>query len=348
MKRLTKSIAASLAVIALSAGLSSAQANTTAPDLEHMVPGVTYTAEQLGMKIDVPPAGFDPVTASDADLAKYHFPARPDKTTHPAEYAKWYAHMSKVKNLKFIVPEFKALGQKAGTITPYSDPIWSGYVARTTAATGVQADLFVPTLSSAGQPLGTTAYSVHWVGLGGYGENSVIQNGVGAYENVDSQGGTTPVYFAWWEVYPWNGITALANFNVYPGDYCYFETDYNPSNGSATFTFYDYTQSEYTIFTPNNGGTPINFSQYYHGDYAEWISELPQSYPSGQPFPYLANFGTAQYVDPMVKENSSWNPDYDYNLLQLYMYNPATGNHRDDTNSLDSNGSFTITWKHYN
>jgi hypothetical protein len=36
-----------------------------------------------------PPEGFDPLSASDAELAKYGFPPRPDLRKAPALYAQW-------------------------------------------------------------------------------------------------------------------------------------------------------------------------------------------------------------------------------------------------------------------
>jgi hypothetical protein len=36
-----------------------------------------------------PPQGFDPLSASDAELAKYGFPPRPDRRNAPALYDQW-------------------------------------------------------------------------------------------------------------------------------------------------------------------------------------------------------------------------------------------------------------------
>ena len=45
------------------------------------IPGIHTYAE--------PPKGFNPVTATDVDLATYGFPARPDKQAKPDQYAQW-------------------------------------------------------------------------------------------------------------------------------------------------------------------------------------------------------------------------------------------------------------------
>ena len=53
------------------------------------IPGIHTYAE--------PPKGFNPVTATDVELATYGFPVRPDKQAHPNEYTQWERHMKLAK-----------------------------------------------------------------------------------------------------------------------------------------------------------------------------------------------------------------------------------------------------------
>ncbi len=53
------------------------------------IPGIRSYAE--------PPKGFNPVTATDEDLATYGFPPRPDKLAHANEYAQWERAMKLAK-----------------------------------------------------------------------------------------------------------------------------------------------------------------------------------------------------------------------------------------------------------
>ena len=53
------------------------------------IPGIRTYAE--------PPKGFNPVTASDVDLATYGFPPRPDKQADPDSYAQWERAMRAAK-----------------------------------------------------------------------------------------------------------------------------------------------------------------------------------------------------------------------------------------------------------
>ena len=44
---------------------------------------------KASVKSTPPPAGFDPLTASQDDLKKFAFPVRPDRRLQPTEYAFW-------------------------------------------------------------------------------------------------------------------------------------------------------------------------------------------------------------------------------------------------------------------
>ena len=52
-----------------------------------------------------PPAGFNPLTASDAELDYYGFPPRPDAATAPGDYAFW-AHIVTLPS-KRVTPTFQ-------------------------------------------------------------------------------------------------------------------------------------------------------------------------------------------------------------------------------------------------
>jgi hypothetical protein len=53
------------------------------------IPGVHTYAE--------PPKAFNPVTATDVDLATYGFPSRPDKQADPDDYAVWERAMKRAR-----------------------------------------------------------------------------------------------------------------------------------------------------------------------------------------------------------------------------------------------------------
>jgi Peptidase A4 family len=78
---------------------------------------------------------------------------------------------------------------------------WAGYAATGDVYTSVAASWIEPSVDCSAA--GVVAF---WVGLDGWGSQTVEQDGTG----VDCTGGS-PVHFAWWETYPGNAITQYAN-----------------------------------------------------------------------------------------------------------------------------------------
>src|SRR5271156_1740783 len=68
-------------MLALAAPLASEAQRDNPHRIPTSLPGVTAYAP--------PPAGFDPVKATDEELADWGFPPRPDQTLFPEEYANW-------------------------------------------------------------------------------------------------------------------------------------------------------------------------------------------------------------------------------------------------------------------
>ncbi len=96
---------------------------------------------------EAPPAGFDPIAASDATLAHHGFPARPDPERQPEAFALWHREMTRFRDLGFkvVAPDFKQLAKSHGPSrrrTPGDSALvngtsdnWSGAVRSTNAAT---------------------------------------------------------------------------------------------------------------------------------------------------------------------------------------------------------------------
>jgi hypothetical protein len=79
------------------------------------------------------------------------------------------------------------------TVTAASTSNWSGYVATGGGFTAVSGTWLVPSLTC---PPGVQSDSSQWVGIDGYGDDTVEQDGTAAYcENG------APVYAAWYEMY---------------------------------------------------------------------------------------------------------------------------------------------------
>jgi hypothetical protein len=88
---------------------------------------------------------------------------------------------------------------------------WSGYAAVPKTAgqsfTSVVANYNVPSVACANSP---DSFSFHWIGLDGWADQTVEQDGISA-----NCKGTSPRYNAWYEMYPAN---SHFEFQVSPGD----------------------------------------------------------------------------------------------------------------------------------
>jgi hypothetical protein len=108
------------------------------------------------------------------------------------------------------------LAHKAG-LSPQGIPIqysgnWSGYVA-TPKKGGAKSFRYVAAsyeVPSVNCSVTNYAFSYHWVGLDGWTDGTVEQDGIGSFCVSGS-----PTYFAWYEMYP-AGVTE--EFAVNPGD----------------------------------------------------------------------------------------------------------------------------------
>lgn len=153
------------------------------------------------------------------------------------------------------------LSRDAGYAAPVQESAtWSGYVVTPrTALTNVSASWKVSLVSC--QKTTVPQAAVFWVGLDGWYDKTVEQAGVEAYCS-----GTTPVYTAWWEMFPSNHITQV--FSVAPGNSIVASVTYH--NGVYTITVNDVTlHRQSTVAARCPSGETCNRSS------AEWIAESP-------------------------------------------------------------------------
>ncbi|HEY2576244.1 MAG TPA: G1 family glutamic endopeptidase [Streptosporangiaceae bacterium] len=164
------------------------------------------------------------------------------------------------------------------SVSPQSIPIedsgnWSGYVAlpesgKTKTFRYVQASYSVPSVNCS---VTNYAFSYHWVGLDGWTDGTVEQDGIGSF-CVSG----TPTYFAWYEMFP-AGVTE--EFAVNPGDAISSSVTYNGS-GNYTMKLTDQT-------TGQNFSVPTTCASTCNNNSAEVITE---GYTSA-PYQGTADFG---------------------------------------------------------
>jgi hypothetical protein len=128
-----------------------------------------------------------------------------------------------VLNKKLVAGAAKA----PNGISTFTSGNWAGYLALpsgpTTSFKKIQADFTVPSVNCNGGGVGTgDAFAYHWVGLDGWSDGTVEQDGV-----ADFCEGGSALYYAWWETYP-GGINLVTTVN--PGDQVTATVTYNGSD----------------------------------------------------------------------------------------------------------------------
>ena len=188
--------------------------------LETEIPGVAAFTR--------PPASFNPLTATDAELDRYGFPRRPSRDLGADVLARWER---RVMSQTRIVPQLKQtntfhapirslkqIKASGGTIEANSEN-WSGYAivdpSNPFAKPGsqVEAQYIVPKPVSGCESGSETYSSANWVGIDGAFSNDVLQ--AGTETDLDCAAGAS--YYAWIEWYP-NSEIRVTNLAVSPGD----------------------------------------------------------------------------------------------------------------------------------
>ena len=202
-------------------------------------------------------------------------------------------------------------------ITNSTSTNWSGYAVTGSRFTSVSSSWTEPTATCSG-----TAYSSFWVGLDGDTSNTVEQTGTDA-----DCSGSTPQYYAWYEMYPKFPVNLKGT--VRPGDHLSASVTTN-GNGSFTLTISDSTQGWTNTTTQRLKRATLAS--------AEVIAEAPSS--SGGVLP-LANFGTVSFSG--AKANGSLLTSSTPHLDPITMQSGSTV--KAQPGSI-SNGTFSVAWKH--
>jgi hypothetical protein len=125
-----------------------------------------------------------------------------------------------------MIPAPPGSGVSAQTANPVAlSTNWSGYAVTSTAKfTSVQSDFIQPAIVCSGSPV---QYMAAWVGLDGFNDKTVEQDGT--FATCTGKNHRTPAYVAWYEMYPAGSVEV---FPVNAGD----EIQPSVSYGNGTFT----------------------------------------------------------------------------------------------------------------
>jgi hypothetical protein len=203
-------------------------------------------------------------------------------------------------------------------ITNSTSTNWSGYAVTGGRYTTVSASWTEPTVSCSGG----TAYSSFWVGLDGDTSNTVEQTGTDA-----DCSGSTPQYYAWYEMYP--KFPTNLRGTVRPGDAMTASVT-TDGRGGFTLTISDTTQK-----WTNTTNARLKSAKLAS---AEVIAEAPSS--SGGVLP-LANFGSVAFSN--AKANGALLTSSTPGIDPITMQSGSTVKAQP---SNISSGSFSVAWKH--
>ena len=240
------------------------------------LPGVTAFAP--------PPAGFDPIKASDEELADWGFPPRPDQTLFPEEYANWVRVRTALKTR--IIPHLVQTNIAHGPLQSAGDPEtpengslkslnWSGYVDVNDAKkygsssfTDVATTIVVPLARQAFTVCdGTWDYAWSTVAIDGYKTTEIAQAGV-EFDAFCSGSSTSAYYSPFYEWYP-SGQVRVTNLPILPGE-DFFMSVHVESATSINVEIGNLTQG---IFFGVDVTAPAGTKAV--GNSAEWITERP-------------------------------------------------------------------------
>jgi hypothetical protein len=262
-----------------------------------------------------PPAGFDPVSASDADLDRYGFPPRPDPQNAPGAFTQWQRLVSvplapspqlTQTTIQNGPPQHFTTGQvlSNGNVASTSNN-WSGYAVVGPSGTFTSNGSFVfqewvvPVAQTAfGVCNGVPVYSSQWDGFDGANSSSHDLLQAGSEADAACSGSTkSTLYRAWIEWVP-NPEVAVSAPKVNPGDVMGTEVWYTTTSphGHAMIANYTLNTSATYGFNPPSGTVFI-------GDSAEWIEERPEENGA---LSDLTNYVADQFNLDYAYNNSSY------------------------------------------
>jgi Peptidase A4 family len=209
---------------------------------------------------------------------------------------------------------------------------WSGYADLSkTPFNYVHATFVQPSVKCPGVKYQWTS---NWVGLDGYNNQTVEQDGT--FGRCGGPNNTTPEYYAWYEMYP--GPSANV-FPVHAGDIIDISVTY--TKGKFDLTVSDLTTGDST--------TKVAASKTAQRSSAEWIIERPalcNSTGSKCFLTELANFRSTSMSGAWASvDGGKVKSIGGFNNYPIYMFDPVKrGLISLDTVSQFSGPSFTATW----
>ncbi len=284
---------------------SAPQTSQADVDTGQAVTVLHWSLPDLDVAQVIPPTGWSPLQASDADLEEYGFRVRP---TDPAALADWneefsppnFSHVAAIRPGQMcntgVVAGGSGLVQPdidtndvAGTAdpgtvgAPQSSQNWGGIVDNGNGFNYVYGRMAEDTATNC------NGNDIHftWVGLGGWnGNQSLLQNGTGQQAPIGSD-------YAWYEAISaqhLNPSVSLGSaFPISAGDTVAMSTHwYGGSNAHAVFYWHNYRTGTVITVRINDKSVAGDLSSNHDGTSAEVIDERGAFYNSSDKSWYYA------------------------------------------------------------
>ncbi len=209
---------------------------------------------------------------------------------------------------------------------------WSGYMVasdvqvdvqnRSSVVTSISGSWVVPEVN----PSENITFSGVWVGIGGYGEETLIQTGT-EQEYIDGKA----VYYAWYELLP-EYVVRINNIHIQPGDTITASISLeNENTNTWTITIKDVTRGEQFKKTVVYNSSRLS---------AEWVVERPKVNGTVST---LADFGSVTFTECEATLDSFTGAIGNFSYAQLVMQEENTA--LVSVSSLDGGESgFTVSY----
>lgn len=207
--------------------------------------------------------------------------------------------------------------RQTDNIASFRVSYWSGYIVasdiqnRSPVVSSVSASWTVPEIKSSEN----NTFSGVWIGIGGYGEDTLIQAGT-EQECIDGKF----VYYAWYELLP-DYLVRIPNIRIRPGDTVTASISLvNENTNTWSIEIADVTRGERFKKTVVYNSSRLS---------AEWIVERPKVNGT---ISTLADFGNVTFTECKTTINGITGAIGNFSYAQLVMH--------DDDNPLVSVSSF--------
>jgi hypothetical protein len=218
---------------------------------------------------------------------------------------------------------------QAGETAPLRASQWSGYIVasdiqnRSPVISNVTASWTVPEV----KPSENNTFAGVWVGIGGYGEETLIQTGT-EHQYVDGRS----MYYAWYELLP-DYLVRIPNLHIRPGDTITASISLVNENARTwSIEMSDLTRGEHFQKVVVYNSSMLS---------AEWIVERPNVNGTKTT---LANFGNVTFTECKATVDGVTGVVGNFSYAQLVMHDDE-GNPLVSVSPLDdSESGFTVSY----